>query len=118
MQGRLSRPIENKIQCFPENSWESEFSLAEKIGFDLIEWVFDMKKNPIMDLEGVNSVKTCIKNHDIGVNAVCADYFMDNLLFSESENKIENLKIINLKDWHYMWSSFYFYKKKILCVRY
>ena len=30
---------------------------------------------------------------------------------SLSENKIENLKIINLKDWHYMWSSFYFYKK-------
>ena len=30
---------------------------------------------------------------------------------SLSENKIENLKITNLKDWHYMWSSFYFYRK-------
>ena len=30
---------------------------------------------------------------------------------SLNENEIENLKIINLKDWHYMWSSFYFYKK-------
>ena len=30
---------------------------------------------------------------------------------SLNKNKIENLNIINIKDWHYMWSSFYFYKK-------
>ena len=30
---------------------------------------------------------------------------------SLTEDQTENLKIINLKDWHYMWSSFYFYKK-------
>ena len=30
---------------------------------------------------------------------------------SLGEDKIENLKAINIKDWHYMWSSFYFYKK-------
>ena len=33
--------------------------------------------------------------------------------FKSSLNKdtINNSKLINLKDWHYMWSSFYFYKK-------
>tara|TARA_B100001109_G_scaffold140445_1_gene114339 strand:- start:67 stop:966 length:900 start_codon:yes stop_codon:yes gene_type:complete len=30
---------------------------------------------------------------------------------SLNDNEIENRKMINLKDWHYMWSSFYFYKK-------
>ena len=30
---------------------------------------------------------------------------------SLSENYDENLKRINIKNWHYMWSSFYFYKK-------
>ena len=30
---------------------------------------------------------------------------------SVSENHNENLKKINIKNWHYMWSSFYFYKK-------
>jgi len=30
---------------------------------------------------------------------------------SLSENDDENLKKINIKDWHYMWSSFYFYRK-------
>ncbi|MDB3888029.1 glycosyltransferase [Candidatus Pelagibacter sp.] len=30
---------------------------------------------------------------------------------SLGESEIENLNAINIKDWHYMWSSFYFYKK-------
>ena len=30
---------------------------------------------------------------------------------SVGESEIENLKAVNVKDWHYMWSSFYFYKK-------
>ncbi len=30
---------------------------------------------------------------------------------SLSENENENFNKINIKDWHYMWSSFYFYKK-------
>ncbi len=30
---------------------------------------------------------------------------------SLGENSKENLKKVNLKNWHYMWSSFYFYKK-------
>ena len=30
---------------------------------------------------------------------------------STGKNDIENFNAINIKDWHYMWSSFYFYKK-------
>ena len=30
---------------------------------------------------------------------------------SLNDDHMNNFKIINLKDWHYMWSSFYFYKK-------
>ena len=39
MQGRLSKPLNGKIQSFPVNSWENEFYLAKDIGFKLIEWV-------------------------------------------------------------------------------
>ena len=51
MQGRLSKPINGKIQSFPINSWENEFYLARNIGFELIEWVLDenVKDNPILD---------------------------------------------------------------------
>ena len=30
---------------------------------------------------------------------------------SLGDNEIENLDAINLKNWHFMWSSFYFYRK-------
>ena len=33
MEGRLSNPINNKIQAFPINSQRNEFKLAQKIGF-------------------------------------------------------------------------------------
>ena len=46
MQGRLSNPINNEIQAFPAKEWKKEFSKAEKIGYDLIEWVFDSLENP------------------------------------------------------------------------
>jgi len=38
---------------------------------------------------------------------------IDHLGFKSSlnEDEIENLKTMNIKDWHFMWSSFYFYKK-------
>tara|TARA_B110000014_G_scaffold154440_1_gene108216 strand:- start:1006 stop:1818 length:813 start_codon:yes stop_codon:yes gene_type:complete len=96
MQGRLSEPIENKIQSFPVNSWKSEFTKAENIGFELIEWIFDVRKNPIMDLDGIKEINDCLTNHNVGVNAVCADYFMEKLLFSVSSSELENnLKVLS-----------------------
>ena len=31
MQGRLSEPIDNKIQSFPIDTWQEEFKWAQKI---------------------------------------------------------------------------------------
>jgi len=95
MQGRLSKPIDGKIQAFPSKTWKDEFSLAEKIGFDLIEWVFDSLENPIMTEEGLYEIKKCIQNSKVKVNSVCADYFMENLLFNlPKENIKRNLDIL------------------------
>lgn len=95
MQGRLSSPIHDTIQAFPENSWEQEFELAQKIGLDSIEWIFDTyEKNPIMDNQ-LKKIKEHISKYKINVNSVCADYFMVNKLFNESDNNInKNLKIL------------------------
>ena len=30
-QGRLSPPVDNKIQSFPINTWENEFKIAMKL---------------------------------------------------------------------------------------
>ena len=41
MQGRLSKPVDGKIQSFPRDHWKDEFYLGKQIGFELIEWVLD-----------------------------------------------------------------------------
>ena len=96
MQGRLSEPIEGKIQAFPKKTWEQEFEKAEKIGFDLIEWVFDSYDNPIMTDEGLSKIRNCLENSNIGINSVCADFFMKNLLFDLPKFELQkNLEILS-----------------------
>jgi L-ribulose-5-phosphate 3-epimerase len=96
MQGRLSKPIENNIQIFPKNTWKTEFDIAEKIGFELIEYIFDSYENPILTDKGLVEIKSILDKSNIQINSVCADYFMKNLLFDVSTKQLEqNLKILN-----------------------
>ena len=88
MQGRLSPLIDNKIQAFPHNNWKNEFQIAQKLGFDLIEWVVDDKNNPIFDNECINTILELSEKYEIKINSLCADYFMNNLLFKNTEELI------------------------------
>ena len=96
MLGRLSPPINNSIQAFPVNSWKHEFKKAEEIGFEKIEWIFDTQVNPMMDDSGIKEIKKYTDKFSIEINSVCADYFMEKKLFSESSynlnQNIEKLK--------------------------
>ena len=95
MQGRLSHSINNTIQAFPEKSWIKEFELSKKINIDSIEWIFDTyEKNPIMNKQ-INEINNYISKFQIKVNSICADYFMINKLFNESESNIKkNLNVL------------------------
>ena len=98
MQGRLSKQHGEKIQEFPKNSWEEEFKIAKNIGFNVIEWVFDSKDNPILEDDKLNDIVEIIKKYGVLVNSIIADFFMDNSLTrGESEENFEILKklIIN-----------------------
>ena len=98
MQGRLSKPLNGKIQSFPKNSWEDEFYLAKDIGFELIEWVLDedLKNNPILNKEIFPKITEIKKETGIDINSICCDYFMTNSLSRNSKSfKEENLKIFN-----------------------
>ena len=44
MQGRLSPKVNNKIQSFPFKYWKQEFSVAQKIKINLMEWTVDSHK--------------------------------------------------------------------------
>ena len=88
MQGRLSAPYENRIQCFPRSTWKQEFSLAAAAGLGSIEWIYDTfgdGANPIENDEGINLVKRLSTEHSITVESICADWFMEEPLVGVSQ---------------------------------
>ncbi len=90
MQGRLSPPVNGKIQAFPWGSWEEEFEIAAGIGFDEIEFIFegkDYEKNPLFTEEGLAKIKELSEESGIQVNYICADYFMERPFIRTSEEE-------------------------------
>ncbi len=95
MGGRLSAQVDKQIQAFPVNSWKNEFKKAQDCGFDTIEWVFDLNPNPILNNEGIEEIIFLSKKHNVEITAVCADYFMEKMLFNVSKLELEqNLMIL------------------------
>jgi len=96
MQGRLSSSVDGKIQYFPALSWRQEFEKAAENGFKVIEWIFDQyEPNPILTPSGILDINSLCKKHNIVINSICADYFMDCKLFDEPESNLEqNISVL------------------------
>lgn len=98
MQGRLLPKINNQIQAFPEKNWKKEFEIAEKYGFNSIEWIIDKNNNPLLSNDGINDIKQILSKFNVDVNSICCDYFMEHFLFrvtqEEQEKNLEVLKKI------------------------
>ena len=89
MCGRLSISPNKRIQEFPVNSWQNEFEYARNIGFESIEWIFDLHENPLMHDIGIKEIIEYSRNFSVMVNSVCADYFMEKKLFGVSKFTLE-----------------------------
>ena len=81
MQGRLVPPVDNRIQAFPAFSWRKEFAIARDLGFDSIEFIFDIDDDkdiathPLLE-NGCSSIRELAVGCGIAVETVCGDYFM------------------------------------------
>ena len=98
IQGRLSKPINGKIQSFPIGTWEKEFYTAKEIGYELIEWVLDenISDNPILNKDSFKKINQIKKETNIDINSICCDFFMTNSLSKHSPTyKEKNLEIFN-----------------------
>jgi L-ribulose-5-phosphate 3-epimerase len=96
MQGRLSEPINNQIQSFPQDTWKTEFKKAHQCGFQVLEWIFDDISNPLMKNSEIDEIVLLSKKHDISINSVCADYFMKKRLFDVSDSELaKNFSVLN-----------------------
>ncbi len=79
MQGRLCSQVNGKIQAFPWNEWENEFSIAESINISAMEWTLDQEKlyeNPLMTREGQRKIRALSSFHHIGIPSLTGDCFM------------------------------------------
>lgn len=79
MQGRLSRPIGSRIQAFPHETWTQEFPVALSLGLSSIEWILEspLKANPFWSYRGIQSILSISECHNVKVEFVCVDYFME-----------------------------------------
>jgi hexulose-6-phosphate isomerase len=96
MQGRLSPRIDGKIQAYPEKTWQKEFELASQIGYSHIEWIVEnpLQRNALFSTEGIAEIKKVIAETRVTIQYICADIFMQQPLFENSEElRIENNKI-------------------------
>lgn len=98
MQGRLSPPVEIRLQAFPWSSWQTEFTNASDCQIELIEWLFeadDYAKNPIWYEDGIKAIQQQIKASGTQVLTCCADYFMPHPFFRVSDyERQESIRIL------------------------
>lgn len=79
MQGRLTPSQNRGIQFFPFDNWKQEFYIAQELGLQEIEWIFDYEnfnENPLWTESGCNEIKGLVDMTGICVHSVCFDYFM------------------------------------------
>lgn len=80
MQGRLSPRPYPKLQAFPARTWKKEFKFAKEIGYDYIEWIFEIdayQSNPLWTKAGRNEIRRVVKETGLPVKSICADYFLE-----------------------------------------
>ena len=90
MQGRLSKPLNNKIQSFPIRTWRKEFSLAKKLSLKYIEWTLDFKNlhsNPLMTSNGIKNIKLLCKKFNVRVDSITGDCFMQKPFWKQTNKK-------------------------------
>lgn len=95
MQGRLSPPVEDRIQAFPWAHWRDEFAVARRLGFTLMEWTIDaarLRENPIMTQAGRNEIRTLEDTFGIRVRSLTADCVMEAPFYKAIEGKRERVR--------------------------
>lgn len=87
MQGRLLPKYQGRYQAFPKGMWQEEFRMARDLNLDLIEFILDYndaEDNPLINKDGIKEIISIIENTGVGVQTICADYFMEAPLHSSN----------------------------------
>ena len=88
MQGRLSKLVDGKIQAFPEDEWENEFSIARNIGIKLMEWTLDYEnlyRNPLLTVHGQKKIMELSMINSLSIKSLTGDCFMQRPFWKSKE---------------------------------
>lgn len=104
VQGRLSVSPKKRLQYFPKN-WKKEFKLANKIGYNFIEFFTERiknKNNPVWSYSSIKEYKRLSKKYNLKILNFCDDYIISNCIKDKKTvnyiiGLLNNLKILNIK---------------------
>ena len=94
LQGRLTRPWNGELQCFPRDGWEEEFFLARRCGFNAIELIAEASHNPanpIWSDDGRRRIRELSQQTGVRATTLCADCFMSVTFSRAPEASVELL---------------------------
>ena len=100
MQGRLVPKYKGNYQAHPVNYWQKEFPIASSLGLTCIEFILDYngyEENPLMTAEGIEQINNISKKNNVYVKSICADFFMEAPLHSESQEISDKSKDVLIK---------------------
>lgn len=86
-QGRLVRPYNGELQCFPKDLWETEFYLAGSVGLGHIELLSERNynsENPLWSEAGLRKLMKAADEVGLTFYSACNDYVIDHSLLSDS----------------------------------
>lgn len=101
MQGRLLPKFEGRYQAHPIGRWQREFELAAMEGLDYIEFILDLDRaelNPLWSTEGREEIRAVAARTGIRVEAICADYFLEQPLWTKPESTEVLISVLRAAD--------------------
>jgi hexulose-6-phosphate isomerase len=96
--GRLSLPVNQRLQAFPLHSWRAEFNQAREAGLAFLEWLFNRESaahNPLASEAGIREMRHLTDLSGVPVISVCADSLLEQSLFDPGwagQASIEQIK--------------------------
>lgn len=96
MQGRLCEPVDFKIQAFPWQAWEDEFSAAATVELSLMEWTLDQDKlyeNPLMTADGRIKIRELCNQYKVSIPSLTGDCFMQAPFWKVTGNACSDLQL-------------------------
>ena len=99
MQGRLSPPVNGRIQAFPRDCWREEFALADDADLRIMEWTLDheeLHRNPLMTAAGRREIRRLSGQYGVAVPSLTGDCFMQAPFWKASGERRHELERVVL----------------------